>query len=137
MLVDSHLFCVPDPFLYLWGKEVASVVALHYVLVGFFTLVWEEWDHYVFLLQGFLSSSQLDAAISAFFEYVERFIHIWGLLSNWVIDGWTNNIPIYIIIVFKNFDLDCLLCDLVFNTFFLKIFENGSDRLLKTCWDIQ
>lgn len=109
------------------------MVALHNILTCFLTLGREEGNHYIFLLEGFLSSSQLDTAISAFFEYVKRLIHVRCLLSNWMIDSRTYNVPVNIFIVSKNLYLDCLLSHLIFNAFFLQVLENGPYCLLKAC----
>jgi hypothetical protein len=78
VLIHCHFLAVADPFLDLACQQVALVVAVHHVGGVFVVFRREEVQHYILFLQGLLSSSELDAAVGAVLEGLERLVEVDG-----------------------------------------------------------
>ena len=88
-----------QPFLNFRGKKVALVIAVHDVTEIIFFLTFEEIEHNLFLLKGFLSSCEFDAWIGAIFKGFEGFIEVVSLEGDGIIDCFMYDLPIDIFII--------------------------------------
>ena len=113
------------------------MVAVHYMGERFLFFPFEEIQHYFLLLKCLFSSCQLNTGVCTVLESFKGFINILSIDSNWGIDSFMNNVPLNILIVLQNFDLQSFLRYFVLNSFSLQIFKNGPDGFLKTSRNIQ
>ena len=113
------------------------MIAVHHMGEGFLFFAFEEIQHYFLLLKCLFSSCQLNTGVCTVLKSLKGFINILSIDSNWVIDSSMNNIPLNILIVLQNFDLQSFLRYFVLDSFSLQIFKNRPDGFLKTCRNIQ
>lgn len=141
MLVSYALFGCSQVLLNLGCQQVVPMAILVNVLlfwcgVGLSNFGWEL-EEQLLPLENFLPAREFDAAVGTFSENVERTVEDVDCGHKFLIDDLLKSEPIYVLVIFQNLELKCLLYHFVSDSCLFELLQQCSCYSLEGSWAIK